>query len=335
MSASPQPTVGKHKKPYALNQCALFKVGSKKRLAKVLDVEQRALVRLSTDVGNFRVFELAEDICEFTGKRKKARWVQDPIPELKAVHRRIASLLGRIQVPEYCHGATRGRSYRTNASAHLNAKTLANFDLEKFFPSTTAKQIFGFFIHDLRCAPDVAGLLTDLCTYNRVLPTGSPVSPVLAFWANRNLFETLSARSAALNLTISVYVDDVTFSGEGIPRSLSKQVGGIVKKHRHKLSAGKTKLFGAGQAKHVTGVVIDGGKMRVPHSRFQKARAIGLALAAATDDEHREKLAARLSGLLGEAAYLDPRYKRWAKDSVKVLANIKARRKATAAAPPM
>lgn len=319
------PAAAKPRKSYALDQCALYKLGSKKRLAHVLGVDVSELRRLSGDDGNFEIFELKAEECEFTGAKPKARLVQNPIPDLKSVLSRIAKLLARIHSPDFCHGATPGRSYRSNAQAHADAKSVATFDLKEFFPSTTSKQVFRFFHEDLQCAPDVAGLLTDLCTYKRVLPTGAPSSPILAYWANRSLFEAVERRGKALALKLSVYIDDITLSGETIPRSLPDQVEGIVKSHGHKLSERKTRIFGPGQPKHVTGVVIAGGSLRVPHSRFRKARAIRAAFDAEKDVQKRALLAARLCGLLGEAAFLDARYKRMAVDSVKLLAAAKAK----------
>lgn len=326
MSASPNPLARvKQTKSYALNQCALYKVGSRKRLAQILDVDAKNLTLLSMDEGNFEVFELPAQVCEFTGATRKARWVQNPVPELKVVLARITKLLSRIQVPDYCHGATPGRSYRSNALAHVGANSVATFDLKDFFPSTTSKQVFRFFHIDLQCAPDVAGLLTDLCTYKRALPTGAPSSPILAYWVNRELFGTVDQRGKELQLKLSVYVDDITLSGDAIPRSLPEQVEGIVKSHGHKLSGHKTKIFGPGRPKHVTGVVIAGGALRVPHARFRKARAIRAAFEAEKDDRKRALLAAKLCGLLGEAAFLDARYKRMAVDSVRLLAAAKAK----------
>lgn len=326
MSASPAPPAAARKrKSYALSQCALFKVGSKKRLAHILGVDVRELARLGEDEGNFEVFELEEQVCEFTGARKKARWVQNPIPELKAILARVTKLLSRIDLPDYCHGATPGRSYRSNAQTHIGAEAVATFDLEKFFPSTTAKQVFNFFRTTLQCAPDVAGVLTDLCTYKRALPTGAPSSPILAYWSNRELFEALDRRGKTLALKLSVYVDDITLSGDAIPRSLKEQVKGIVTKHGQKLAEHKTKVFGPGRPKHVTGVVLAGGKLRVPHARFRKARAIRAAYDVEKDPARRAQLAAKLCGLLGEAAFLDDRYRRMARHSVSLLASAKAK----------
>ena len=317
------------KEAYDLDQCALYKVRSKRRLAEVLGRNLKELTCLSKDKGNYKVFELPESICVFTGKKTKARLVHDPIPELKSLHRRIQTLISRVKIPDYCHGGAKGRSYRTNAHTHVDSYEVATFDLKSFFSSTTAPQIFSFFRNDMQCAADIAGLLTDLCTYKRALPTGSPLSPLLAFWANRALFATLDKRAKELDLKLSVYVDDVTISGRHLPRSLPTQVEGIVTKFGHKLATHKTRVFGHNSPKHVTGVVIHRGKLSVPHTRFQKARSIYRAISMAADDAQRESLAAKLGGLLGEAAYIDARYKPWAKRTYAELAHIKARRAAT------
>jgi len=326
VSVSPKPPAkDKARKSYAIDQCALYKIGSKKRLAHVLEVEVVDLFRLSGDESNFEVFELEAQACEFTGVIRKARWVQNPIPDLKAVLSRITKLLSRIQVPDFLHGATPGRSYRSNALTHVHSEAVATFDLKDFFPSTTAVQVFRFFHFDLQCAPDVARLLSDLCTYNAALPTGAPSSPILAYWTNRQLFEALYRRAKTLNLTMSVYVDDITFSGESIPRSLPDQIDGIVKSFGHVLSGHKTKIFASGRPKHVTGIVIKNGRLRVPHARFRKARAIRVAYNLETNNERRALLAAKLCGLLGEAAFLDDRFRKMAQDSVKLLASAKAK----------
>ncbi len=77
MSTSPKsPAAGKPRKSYALNQCALYKIGSKKRLARVLDADVNELLRLSADEGNFEVFELKAEECEFTGANRKAEPVR-------------------------------------------------------------------------------------------------------------------------------------------------------------------------------------------------------------------------------------------------------------------
>lgn len=63
------------------------------------------------------------------------------------------------------------------------------------------------------CERDVAALITRISTYQGHLPTGSPASPVLAFYANTNLFSDIDDVTRANNVKWTCYVDDLSFSG--------------------------------------------------------------------------------------------------------------------------
>jgi RNA-directed DNA polymerase len=320
----PPKRVKKHEKRYSLDQCVLYKVGSRARLSQIVGVSIKALQSLCDDEGNYKVYTRPEEICPYTKKLTKSRTVQEPAEVLKAVHARINSLLVRIKAPDYCHGAMPGRSYRSNAKAHLSSSKVATFDLKSFFPSTSASRVYDFFRDDLKCAPDVAELLSQLCTYKGVLPTGSPVSPLMSFHANRRLFEELHGVATECGLIFSVYIDDITYSGNLIPIGLRARVKAIVEKYGHRLSVNKTRVFGPDDVKHITGVVVSAGKIGVPHVRFQKARGIQDAIDVASSEEERLRLTRKLAGLLGEAAFLDPAFKSAADHAYKKLAALNA-----------
>ncbi|CAB3823411.1 hypothetical protein LMG26684_00702 [Achromobacter mucicolens] len=317
---------------YSIDQCALFKLGSKTRLAELLHVPKSHLTKLAAGSDNYRLFELPREVCEFTGKVTKARWVQEPKNDLRQVHERLQKLLARIRPPEYGHAAVKGRSYRTNAAAHVHAAVAATFDIRRFYPSTPRLAVRDFFLHTLRCASDVAELLTTLCCYqDRTeegaqcgLPTGSPLSPILSLYANRAMFDRLHRFALQHELTFTCYVDDLTFSGPLLPRSLGRFVRKTVDAYGHSLAVEKTKVFRRGQAKHVTGVVIVNNKIKVPNARFKKARAIAAVIQRTASDDYMRLLALqrKLSGLLGEAAFLDPAFSDWARRSYRDLKKI-------------
>jgi hypothetical protein len=307
-------------KPYPVNQCALYKVGSKARLAKILGTTVERLIFLSRSLNNYRSFELPQVTCPFTKKVTKARWVQEPKPELRRIHERIQKLLRRVESPDYAHAAIRGRSYCSNAIAHKNGARVATFDIRKFYPSTLKSHVFNFFADQLLCARDVAALLASLtcCSSTALrsgLPTGSPISPIISLFANKPLFDELNNLAQANKLIFTCYVDDLTFSGDTLPQGLQYQVAVLLKKYGHLLSESKTKFFGADQAKHVTGVVISKNIIFVPYARFKKARAITAAINAETEHVKKLLLTQKLAGLLGEAAFLDKRYSIWARRS--------------------
>lgn len=299
---------------YPIDQCALYKLRSKARLAYILGVELSKLKELIRNSGNYREFRLQQKICPFTGKISKQRWVQAPKSELKRIHERIHYLLSRISPPEYAHGAIPGRSYRTNAQAHIQSARAATFDLREFYPSTSESDVAIFFRDALQCSPDVTYLLTKLACKDGALPTGSPLSPILSLYANQSMFDRLQRLAVAYGLRFTCYIDDLTFSGSSIAISLSSKVKAIVERSGHRLAEHKTKVFGRKHAKHITGVAIKEGEIRVPHARFMKARAISQAIQSATKP-NRIGLQRKLAGLLGEAAYLDSRFRGWAQKS--------------------
>ena len=316
---------------YPLDQSALYKVGSKKRLALILNVPLAQLLDLAKSSANYKVFLRKEEICPFTGKKTKERWVQEPKSRLRYVHDRIRKLLSKITAPAYCHSAIKGRSYVTNAAHHLTGRSVGEFervgtfDIRRYYPSTSRSSIRNFFAGRLLCAPDVADLLTNLCCYRGTdsslagtgLPTGSPLSPILSLYANKPMFDTLDELATRHELVFTCYVDDLTFSGAVLPVGLRNTVARVLHSFGHQIASDKTRLFTREQAMHVTGTVIKNKEVMVPHARFKKARSIATAMGLLSDNDSlgRLNLQRKLSGLLGEAAYVDRRYAQWAERS--------------------
>lgn len=298
---------------YDITQCALYKVQSKARLAGLLHVSVPALMGMAS-TPKYREFSLPTETCPFTGKVKNEREVQTPAEALRPLHDRIHDLLRRCIPPQYAHAAVKGRSYRSNADAHKSGVVAATFDLRKFYPSTSESAVFRFFAEQMLCAHDIAGLLARLICVKRTgtyacLPTGSPLSPLISIYANKPMFDDLNALAQGHGLIFTCYVDDLTFSGAKIPRRFDSMVAALVRRYGHTLHPTKTRKFGAASAKHITGVVILNGKVTVPNSRFHKARKIQNAINDETDRAKKIALMEKLGGLLGEAAYLDSRYR--------------------------
>lgn len=316
---------------YALNQCALFKVQSKKRLAELLQIDLPDLVNLSKQKSQYKIFTLDEKSCEFTGKITKARQVEEPKGELRRVHDRIRDLLSRVALVEYAHAAVKGRSYRSNAVAHSKSDVVATFDIRKFYPSTGESHIVDFFFRDMQCSADVANLLGKILCFRAFemskgcLPTGSPASPIVSVYANKPMFDSLNRLAKSTSLVFTCYVDDLTFSGARLPPKFQRRVNSIVSNFGQQLHPGKTKIFQKESPKHITGVVIKDGQITVPNARMFKARKIQQRLAKTVNQVERIQLMRRLSGLLGEAANLDKSYKQRALSSYEMLAMASAK----------
>nr|WP_295076609.1 reverse transcriptase family protein [uncultured Roseateles sp.] len=246
------------RKSYALDQCPLYKISSRKRLAHdIFNVELQVLERLATNRSNFRVFTISQG--------GKERQVEAPKAVLERFHRRIFNLLERIEKPEYLHSGVRGRSYISNAKIHVGTTPLVKLDLKKFYPSVEGARVYRFFTGTMRCSPDVAGLLTRLCTFESHVPTGSCVSQLLAFYASKPMFDELHVTAAESGVRFSCYVDDLTWSGHGATPAFLWKVKQVV--HRHGFRHHKDRCFAAGDRKLVTGVILDGDRIAVQPSK--------------------------------------------------------------------
>lgn len=238
-------------KEYALIDSPFYKLKSKKKLLILLKISADEMKLAIKDENNYFVFEQASSAG-------KSRTIQHPIDTQQKIHCRIASLLTRIKFPHYLHSGRKKHSHVTNASQHVGHKKLLTTDISGFFQSTTREKVFNFFYNILKCSPDVSDLLSHICTYNDHIPTGSQLSMPMAFWANFRMFDQLEKLSIKHNVAISVYVDDITFSGDDINRLFLSTVKKIITSNNHVAHPTKTKIFGKKDLKVITGVVIKG-----------------------------------------------------------------------------
>lgn len=304
-------------KRYTIDQCLLYKTGSIKKLSEKLCIEKSDLEIILKNPPEYREFTIPEEFNPFSLKVKKSRSVQEPINELRKIHERILYLLEPVEIPDYAHAAVKNRSYRSNAAVHVNSPTIATFDLKNFYGSTHSYLVYFFFLDNLKCSPDVAGALTNLTTLRNAMPTGSPLSPLLSLHASKRMLDEIFNLAKSLNLTFTCYIDDLTVSGSAIPKRLENRILRIVNLYGYKLSTNKTRIFTCDKIKHVTGVAISKGKLKAPYSRFRTSRNLESAIAGDFPSHgfSNLKLHEKLSGLLGETAYLDSRYAEKAKQA--------------------
>lgn len=291
-------------KSYGLQDSPLYKLKTKRKLASILQHTLPDLRLLCIDEGNYAVFEE-------TKKGSKPREIQKPNPKLEVVHTRIASLLCRIDTPNYLHSGKKGHSNVTNASAHVNSGNLLTTDVKSFFPSTCRRQVFSYFYSIMQCSPDVADILADLCTYNNHIPTGSRISMPLAYWANASMFNELQALSLKHSVKMTIYVDDLTFSGKEVNKLFRRCVKRVLENYDHTMHPTKTILYRADQAKLVTGVIVSEGQMRIRNGQHQQL-ASELDIWKAIKDYPSAsgmKPTSKLLGRLYSMAVIDSRYR--------------------------
>lgn len=298
----------------AINQCGLYKVGSPKRLALLLKIDVDDLNSLLAGSRNYRIFEIAQSVNPFTGKVRKKRLVQEPMPKLRRLHNRLLGLLRRVQYPDYVQGAVKHRSYQTNANVHKGSKQTATFDISGFYESTKYHLVHDFFFRVMCCPTDIAGKLANLVTCNGAVPTGSPLSPLLSYWVAKKMFDECACLAKKHGLKFTCYIDDITFSGDRIPRILKSNLKIIASRYGYKIAEHKTRIFRVGQPAHITGVISLNSALQVPFARLMAVRKVTEAIEGRGEDYgfSQGELRRKLAGMMGEAATIDPRYGKWA-----------------------
>ena len=149
------------------------------------------------------------------------RKIRAPIPPLKLLQRRVATLLTEYVTDKeetskraVSHGFYPNRSIITNAKRHTGKPYIFNVDLENFFPTINFGRVRGLFMNhkDFELHEDVATLLAQICCDRNQLPQGSPSSPIVSNLIGSILDHRLVGLSKRHQCIYSRYVDDITFS---------------------------------------------------------------------------------------------------------------------------
>ena len=290
---------------YQLADSPFFKLRTRKRLSKVLFASEKTISELSA----------RDDLYVRCWKHKQLnRWLKHPPspsdasdyrpidipdPRLKGLQARIADLLGRIAPPEFLFSPVKGRSYVDNAASHKGAQAVWLLDVADYFPSCTANNVARFFGRELGCSPDVVAILVRLTTHEGCLPQGSPCSPILAYYSNGPMWREVSGLTRSYGCTLSVYADDITVSGDIVPKRLIWKIKVCVHRHGLRLKAKKeVSLFRA--PADITGVIVKGDQTRLPNRQLKKLATLREQRRTAANPRTKRKLDGQIAGRLAQ-----------------------------------
>lgn len=186
------------------------------------------------------------------------RTILAPRTFLKAAQYYILRFILEPQpVSNFATGFVRGLGIVHNARLHAGSRFVLNVDLQKVFGTVTPIQVRRIYSH-LGFPPSTVEALTQLCTYQGSLPQGAPTSPALSNLAFGEADREVADLAGANRLTYSRYADDLSFSGaRPIPRTLPLELDRILARYGFRLNPRKTRFAGPGQAKYVTGLVVN------------------------------------------------------------------------------
>ena len=233
----------------------------------------------------------------------KDRLIEAPAARLKAFQSRLLDLLSRIELPEYLHSARPGYSYLSNSVAHCDAQGCTiTMDIDSFYQSVTVDRVAHFFEKWLKCSSDLSKTLAHLLCCDGHLATGSPASPLVSFWAYRDMFDAISNRARARGGLFTLYIDDMGITGEGFGHTDVAWVGRLLRSSGLTLKETKTRVFRADAAKLITGRACRNGVSRAPNKQHRKMRDAKALLELNPNDP---ALRASVAGLTRHLALLD------------------------------
>lgn len=291
------------------SSCPLFGLSRKRDLNKLLKIK----------VKNKNEYNL--QYKPYIETNPKKRLIEAPKYNLKKIQKSIKRYLDYIEFPNNVFSGIKGRSYIDNAYFHIESNYFLKMDLSKFFPNTNRDKIYKFYLNKMKMSKDVAAILTDLSSvditdmlsdeimcfikekeikFTNHLPSGSPISSVLSYLTNIDMFNELVVLAQKCNCIVSFYVDDIIFSSKNkIPKSVLKKAERIITKYGQIVNINKTKTYITTDFKKITGCVIKNHELVIPNKTKYKISKL------LEQDNYTQKEINSILGLINNAHLFD------------------------------
>lgn len=289
---------------YPLDQCALYKCSTRKKLETILTIESGGLRNIQ-HVIKYRSFEIDKN------NSVEKRTITAPDATLKKIQKRILFLLQRIERPEWLISGEKGKSYVDNGKAHLTSDYMLTVDIKKFYDNCRRNNVYTFFLEKMKTSADVAKILTDIVTCNNGIPTGCPTSQLIAYYAYEDMFKQITICAQNNSCKFTLYVDDMTFSSS-VPfnhQKLAREIDIILRRFNHRPNYKKVKYYSKAKSKPVTGTIITPNhELDIPN-KLQKKVFDNFQLLKEVGENHPEEIAKITSTIRGQiqaSRALDP-----------------------------
>jgi retron-type reverse transcriptase len=145
---------------------------------------------------------------------------------------------------------------------HLNSEELLKVDITNFFGSITLERVISIF-KNIGYSNSLSFHLASICCHKGVLPQGACTSPIISNIIAKRLDRRLATLAEKLGLVYSRYADDITISGNRIPKSFKNYIEMIIEDEGFSINNKKTVFKKKGQKKIVTGLCVTGADVRV------------------------------------------------------------------------
>lgn len=238
------------------------------------------------------------------------REINHPSRELKAVQRwLVATEINEFDVHPAAMAYRPGIGIRTNALLHASGRYLLRLDVQAFFPSILASDVYGL-LGDLRPTwsdEDHDHFCSLVCRWGQ-LTIGAPSSPALSNSICFQLDTQISALAASRRVTYSRYADDMFFSSDtpdilkDLPGAVAELLRTVEYPKGLDLNQDKTHHSSRKNRREVTGLVITPqGRVTIGRKRKREVRSRIHRYKELSVDEKRS-----LAGYLSYAKSVEP-----------------------------
>lgn len=202
-------------------------------------------------------------IKEIPKRNGAKRQIVIPCVLLKYIQRWILdNLLYKIPISNHATGFRKESSILLNAQAHTSQECIINVDLKDFFPTITIDDVFRIFNY-YGYTKEVSYTLAKLCTFDGVVPQGSPASPCISNIACLRLDKRLSELAKNYHAQYTRYADDMTFSGPREIKNMLSIVCSIIEDEGFKVNKDKLRISFQNQRQEVTGLIVNGACVKI------------------------------------------------------------------------
>lgn len=216
---------------------------------------------------------------EFSIPKKSGgrRWIEDPVPALKKVQRKLNDYLQGVY---YLHRTDSAYGFVTNpvddpsprhilsnAQVHMGCEWLLNIDVKDFFHCITEERVLQLFTTEpFRYAKGLGQLLSQLCSHKGRLPMGAPTSPILSNLVCIDLDHELEQYAQSQQLKYTRYADDISFSGKvEINKTHLQEIENSLAQNAFHLNINKIRHFKpTDEDKEVTGLIVRKDRIDLP-----------------------------------------------------------------------
>ncbi len=262
----------------------------------VIETDRELAAFLHLDYNILRYLAYHRDVITFDNyyrfdvpkRNGGTRHIAAPKTHLKSAQRQILDgILQKAEICETAHGFIKSKSVITGAKVHKTCPCLLiNIDLENFFPTITYERVRGLF-QSFGYSGYIASLLAMICTYceripleikgetkyiktsGRILPQGSPASPMITNIICRQMDKRINGLCQKLGLTYTRYADDMSFSYNGGTDNFNiggflNSINKIIEEEGFHINKEKTHVLRKNNRQYITGIVINNEEIGVP-----------------------------------------------------------------------